>query len=137
MLQEKMVGGSSSWSRALLQISPYTFSAIGIAVAIGVSVLGAAWYPFLSIYLYLSVSIFSLDFWFYVHKLSGVFTSLGVVWLVLLLKLPASLPRILLGTYSPLSSFYIFLFVSTSFACVILIKIWICGFIDKGVHSYV
>uniref|UniRef100_A0A166HTU3 V-ATPase proteolipid subunit C-like domain-containing protein n=1 Tax=Daucus carota subsp. sativus TaxID=79200 RepID=A0A166HTU3_DAUCS len=38
-----MVGGSSSWSRALLQISPYTFSAIGIAVAIGVSVLGAAW----------------------------------------------------------------------------------------------
>lgn len=38
-----MVGASSSWSRALVQISPYTFSAIGIAIAIGVSVLGAAW----------------------------------------------------------------------------------------------
>lgn len=39
-----MVLASSSWSRALLQISPYTFSAIGIAISIGVSVLGAAWY---------------------------------------------------------------------------------------------
>ncbi|KAL6296588.1 hypothetical protein ACE6H2_004730 [Prunus campanulata] len=37
-----VVGYSSSWARALVQISPYTFSAIGIAVAIGVSVLGAA-----------------------------------------------------------------------------------------------
>ncbi|KAM1134431.1 hypothetical protein ACFX19_044259 [Malus domestica] len=37
------VGYSSSWARALVHISPYTFSAIGIAVAIGVSVLGAAW----------------------------------------------------------------------------------------------
>ncbi|KAJ3704198.1 hypothetical protein LUZ61_007903 [Rhynchospora tenuis] len=35
--------GSSSWSQALVQISPYTFSAIGIAISIGVSVLGAAW----------------------------------------------------------------------------------------------
>ncbi|MBA0826255.1 hypothetical protein Goarm_011125 [Gossypium armourianum] len=38
-----MVGDSSSWSTALVKISPYTFSAIGIAIAIGVSVLGAAW----------------------------------------------------------------------------------------------
>ncbi|KAM7480391.1 hypothetical protein LguiA_028604 [Lonicera macranthoides] len=38
-----MVSASSSWSRALVQISPYTFSALGIAIAIGVSVLGAAW----------------------------------------------------------------------------------------------
>nr|GMD30516.1 V-type proton ATPase subunit C''1 [Ipomoea batatas] len=38
-----MGGDSSSWSRALTQISPYTFSAIGIAISIGVSVLGAAW----------------------------------------------------------------------------------------------
>uniref|UniRef100_F6GXL9 V-ATPase proteolipid subunit C-like domain-containing protein n=1 Tax=Vitis vinifera TaxID=29760 RepID=F6GXL9_VITVI len=38
-----MVGASSSWSRALVQISPYTFFAIGIAIAIGVFVLGAAW----------------------------------------------------------------------------------------------
>ncbi|KAF3663664.1 V-type proton ATPase subunit c''1 [Capsicum annuum] len=38
-----MAGPSSSWSRALVQISPYTFSAVGIAIAIGVSVLGAAW----------------------------------------------------------------------------------------------
>ncbi|MBA0763120.1 hypothetical protein Gotri_012631 [Gossypium trilobum] len=37
-----MVGDSSSWSTALVKISPYTFSAIGIAIAIGVSVLGAA-----------------------------------------------------------------------------------------------
>ncbi|KAG4965413.1 hypothetical protein JHK85_040388 [Glycine max] len=37
-----MVAHSSSWGRALVAISPYTFSAIGIAVAIGVSVLGAA-----------------------------------------------------------------------------------------------
>ncbi|KAJ6856473.1 hypothetical protein NC652_039249 [Populus alba x Populus x berolinensis] len=34
---------TSSWSQALVKISPYTFSAVGIAVAIGVSVLGAAW----------------------------------------------------------------------------------------------
>ncbi|KAH7845975.1 hypothetical protein Vadar_008189 [Vaccinium darrowii] len=38
-----VVGASSSWSRAMLQISPYTFAALGIAIAIGVSVLGAAW----------------------------------------------------------------------------------------------
>ncbi|KAF6144890.1 hypothetical protein GIB67_027859, partial [Kingdonia uniflora] len=38
-----MAGASSSWSHALVQISPYTFSAIGIAISIGVSVLGAAW----------------------------------------------------------------------------------------------
>ncbi|EOY31412.1 hypothetical protein QUC31_019800 [Theobroma cacao] len=38
-----MVGDSSSWSTALVKISPYTFSAVGIAIAIGVSVLGAAW----------------------------------------------------------------------------------------------
>ncbi|KAH7845093.1 hypothetical protein Vadar_015030 [Vaccinium darrowii] len=38
-----VVGAPSSWSRALMQISPYTFSALGIAIAIGVSVLGAAW----------------------------------------------------------------------------------------------
>lgn len=39
----EMSSDSSSWARALTQISPYTFSAIGIAVSIGVSVLGAAW----------------------------------------------------------------------------------------------
>ncbi|KAD1937337.1 hypothetical protein E3N88_42118 [Mikania micrantha] len=38
-----VAGASGSWARALLKISPYTFSAIGIAVAIGISVLGAAW----------------------------------------------------------------------------------------------
>ncbi|CAL5359005.1 unnamed protein product [Camellia sinensis] len=43
-----MVGASSSWSRAMLQISPYTFSALGIAIAIGVSVLGAAWGIFIT-----------------------------------------------------------------------------------------
>nr|KAJ0201813.1 hypothetical protein LSAT_V11C600307470 [Lactuca sativa] len=37
-----VIAASSSWARALIKISPYTFSAIGIAVAIGVSVLGAA-----------------------------------------------------------------------------------------------
>uniref|UniRef100_A0A803N7U7 V-ATPase proteolipid subunit C-like domain-containing protein n=1 Tax=Chenopodium quinoa TaxID=63459 RepID=A0A803N7U7_CHEQI len=34
---------TSSWARALVQISPYTFSALGIALSIGISVLGAAW----------------------------------------------------------------------------------------------
>ncbi|KAJ6382926.1 hypothetical protein OIU77_031368 [Salix suchowensis] len=34
---------SSSWSHALVKISPYTYSAVGIAISIGVSVLGAAW----------------------------------------------------------------------------------------------
>ncbi|CAD5176368.1 unnamed protein product [Musa acuminata subsp. malaccensis] len=34
---------ASSWSRALTQISPYTFASVGIAISIGVSVLGAAW----------------------------------------------------------------------------------------------
>ncbi|CAN1799577.1 V-type proton ATPase subunit c''1 [Linum perenne] len=38
-----IVGEASSWARALVRISPYTFSAIGIAISIGVSVLGAAW----------------------------------------------------------------------------------------------
>lgn len=41
-----LVGASSSWARALVKISPYTFSAIGIAISIGVSVLGAAWLDF-------------------------------------------------------------------------------------------
>jgi V-type H+-transporting ATPase proteolipid subunit len=39
----EMSSDSSSWARALVQISPYAFSAIGIAVSLGVSVLGAAW----------------------------------------------------------------------------------------------
>jgi len=34
---------SSSWAHALVQISPYAYSAVGIGIAIGVSVLGAAW----------------------------------------------------------------------------------------------
>ncbi|KAL7197990.1 hypothetical protein ACSBR2_020502 [Camellia fascicularis] len=42
-----VVASRSSWARAMLQISPYTFYALGIAVAvaiaIGVSVLDAAW----------------------------------------------------------------------------------------------
>ncbi|CAN0900977.1 V-type proton ATPase subunit c''1 [Linum grandiflorum] len=38
-----IVGDTGSWARALVRISPYTFSAIGIAISIGVSVLGAAW----------------------------------------------------------------------------------------------
>ncbi|XP_020872662.1 V-type proton ATPase subunit c''1 isoform X1 [Arabidopsis lyrata subsp. lyrata] len=37
------LGHASSWGAALVRISPYTFSAIGIAISIGVSVLGAAW----------------------------------------------------------------------------------------------
>ncbi|XP_061373315.1 V-type proton ATPase subunit c''2 isoform X1 [Gastrolobium bilobum] len=42
-MSSSVVAHSSSWALALVKISPYTFSAIGIAVAIGVSVLGAAW----------------------------------------------------------------------------------------------
>ncbi|KAI4380940.1 hypothetical protein MLD38_007068 [Melastoma candidum] len=38
-----VAGDPSTWAHALVKISPYTFSAIGIAVSIGVSVLGAAW----------------------------------------------------------------------------------------------
>ncbi|KAL7200697.1 hypothetical protein ACSBR1_032597 [Camellia fascicularis] len=38
-----VVASSSSWARAMLQISPYTFSALDIAIAIGVSVLDTAW----------------------------------------------------------------------------------------------
>jgi len=43
--RERMSGmvDASSWGAALVRISPYTFSAIGIAISIGVSVLGAAW----------------------------------------------------------------------------------------------
>ncbi|GMY09890.1 V-type proton ATPase subunit c''1 [Fagus crenata] len=37
-----IAGGASSWARVIVMISPYTFSAIGIAIAIGVSVLDAA-----------------------------------------------------------------------------------------------
>ncbi|KAI7758154.1 hypothetical protein M8C21_010601 [Ambrosia artemisiifolia] len=36
------VGATGSWARASVKISPYTFSAIGIVVAIGVAVLGVA-----------------------------------------------------------------------------------------------
>ena len=32
-----------SWYIAFLYISPYVWSSIGIAIAVGVSVLGAAW----------------------------------------------------------------------------------------------
>lgn len=59
------MGASSSWSRAMLQISPYTFAALGIAIAIGVSVLGAAWYtyslslsPHIRIYVCVYVSMY-------------------------------------------------------------------------------
>lgn len=38
------VGDPTTWSHAPVKISPHTFSAIEIAVAIGVSVFGAAWY---------------------------------------------------------------------------------------------
>jgi hypothetical protein len=64
MSKAVIVGYSSSWASALTRISPYTFSAIGIAVAIGVSVLGAAWYLLLS----LSVSLFTpMPILFYAH----------------------------------------------------------------------
>jgi hypothetical protein len=52
-----IAGGASSWARAIVMISPYTFSAIGIAIAIGVSVLGRPG-------LYYSLS-FSFLFYFY------------------------------------------------------------------------
>eukprot|EP00249_Psilotum_nudum_P008822 c21529_g1_i1 orf=440-958(+) len=42
------MAGSSSWGSALLHISPYAFSAIGIGISIGVSVLGAAWGIFIT-----------------------------------------------------------------------------------------
>jgi hypothetical protein len=32
-----------AWTHALLYMSPYVYSAIGIAISIGVSVLGASW----------------------------------------------------------------------------------------------
>ncbi|XP_020249243.1 V-type proton ATPase subunit c''1-like [Asparagus officinalis] len=38
-----MAGSASTWAHALTRISPYTFASIGIALSIGVSVLGAAW----------------------------------------------------------------------------------------------
>lgn len=43
MVSSAATYAASSWARALVQISPYTFSAIGIALSIGISVLGAAW----------------------------------------------------------------------------------------------
>jgi hypothetical protein len=33
-----------AWTHALLYMSPYVYSAIGIGISIGVSVLGASWY---------------------------------------------------------------------------------------------
>lgn len=39
---------SGSWQHALWFVSPYTYASIGIAVAIGVSVLGAAWGIFIT-----------------------------------------------------------------------------------------
>ena len=56
---------TSSWARALVQISPYSFAAIGIAISIGVSVLGAAWYfPFLDFFWYFFGLIILLRFCF-------------------------------------------------------------------------
>ncbi|KAB1204552.1 V-type proton ATPase 21 kDa proteolipid subunit [Morella rubra] len=43
-----MAVDTATWAHALARVSPYTFSAIGIAVAIGVSVLGAAWGIFIT-----------------------------------------------------------------------------------------
>eukprot|EP00850_Spirogloea_muscicola_P024471 SM000882S23675 [mRNA] locus=s882:109:1412:+ [translate_table: standard] len=37
-----------SWTQAFVHISPYTFAALGIAISIGVSVLGAAWGIFIT-----------------------------------------------------------------------------------------
>ncbi|KAL6320929.1 hypothetical protein AAG906_010738 [Vitis piasezkii] len=56
-----MVGASSSWSRALVQISPSTFSIIGIAIGIGVFVLGAACSSFDFVSSDLSFWCFSCD----------------------------------------------------------------------------
>ncbi|QHO08155.1 V-type proton ATPase subunit c'' [Arachis hypogaea] len=44
LLRSSKVSGVRSWGTALIKISPYTFSAVGIGVSIGVSVLSAAWY---------------------------------------------------------------------------------------------
>lgn len=52
-----VAGAASTWARALVRISPYTFSAIGIAVSIGVSVLGAAWYLSSSIFTFFKLPI--------------------------------------------------------------------------------
>ncbi|XLS90141.1 hypothetical protein HN51_066149 [Arachis hypogaea] len=43
LLRSSKVSGVRSWGTALVKISPYTFSAVGIGVSIGVSVLSAAW----------------------------------------------------------------------------------------------
>ncbi|KAM6567170.1 hypothetical protein CsatA_019940 [Cannabis sativa] len=43
LLSRIVVGVTTSWASALAKISPYTYSAIRIAIAIGVSVLGTAW----------------------------------------------------------------------------------------------
>lgn len=58
-----IVGASSSWARALVKISPYTFASIGIALSIGVSVLGAAWFESIfNLFNYFRVSMFIFYF---------------------------------------------------------------------------
>eukprot|EP00270_Netrium_digitus_P012344 TRINITY_DN4000_c0_g1_i2.p1 TRINITY_DN4000_c0_g1~~TRINITY_DN4000_c0_g1_i2.p1 ORF type:complete len:202 (+),score=38.55 TRINITY_DN4000_c0_g1_i2:85-606(+) len=42
------MASADSWSNALVYVSPYSFAAIGIAICIGVSVLGAAWGIFIT-----------------------------------------------------------------------------------------
>ncbi|XLT09796.1 hypothetical protein HN51_055589, partial [Arachis hypogaea] len=43
LLCSSKVSGVRFWGTALVKISPHTFSAVGISVSIGVSVLSAAW----------------------------------------------------------------------------------------------
>ena len=51
-----------AWTHALLYMSPYVYSAIGIGISIGVSVLGASWYiPNIALHDVQSVLIFNRE----------------------------------------------------------------------------
>lgn len=95
---------TSSWSRALTQISPYTFASIGIAISIGVSVLGAAWFDHQIPFFLLIFQIFFM-FTGYGWYLSfcglptspGEFILPGAAWSGQRSRPPESPRRILLG----------------------------------------
>ncbi len=74
----------ATWSELIYNISPYSWAYIGIAIALGCSIIGAAWY----------FPQFTTPY----NHLLGVFSSLVQVLSVVLLKLPESDQRILSGS---------------------------------------
>ena len=85
-----MAGGD--WAQAFWEVSPYFYAATGIAIAIGVSVLGAAWYGELWMFLSRPTSVCEAQVTAVLHR-AGVSSLLGAALSVQQLRLLGSRRR--------------------------------------------